>query len=146
MKLRKHHQKTIEADNEDIEAEPPEEVPTETADTNETEDTDVLSQRYLARLADDGTQIITGDPSGVHTAAQTTNLQALTSGQAHWSLYMAAGALTALAAIYMIRHAHAFRQLVVQGEHYVGGHPFLEAVLVYGALWVLLFASYGAVL
>lgn len=107
---------------------------------------EVNGQRYLARLAEDGTVIITGNPNLNNSDNPTTYFGALLTGQAHWALYLSLGAVFAMAAIYMMRHAHAMYQLALHGEHYVRGHPFLEATIVYAVVWLILFATYGAVL
>lgn len=77
--------------------------------------------------------------------SRISNYQALLSGQAHWSLYMSFGIVLTLGAIFVMKHATAAYQLAVQGEHYVVGHPMLEASIIYAAIWLLLAGTYGVV-
>ena len=73
-------------------------------------------------------------------------LGAIFTGEGHWSLYMTSGILITLMGLYIIRHAVALYHLVSHGRHYLHGHPILEASLVYGAIWFVIFGTYGAVL
>lgn len=105
------------------------------------------SQRLLASIGSDGQLSVSGSINNVDDAAgQINNLQALINGQAHWSLYMMIGGMSVMSIIYLIRHLRAISQIIVHGEHYVVGHPTLEAGIIYLAIWLMLFASYGAVL
>lgn len=77
--------------------------------------------------------------------ARTTLFGAIFSGQANWGIYLSFGLLSALTLAYIIRHSVAIYQFAVKGEHYVEGHPFLEAGLIYGLLWLALVSTYGVV-
>ncbi len=74
-----------------------------------------------------------------------TNLDILVSGDAPFSMYLSLGALLTLTTIYAARHAKAIYQVVKHGEHYIHGHPLLEASIVYAALWLLLVGTYGVI-
>ena len=131
---------------EDEPPEPPEEE--EAEDEEQTElVADANNQRLLAQLADGGGVVVTGEAAVLDAGdGRITNVQALFTGQAHWSLYMVIGGMMAMAMIYFFRHLQAIGQVIVHGEHFVVGHPTLEASIVYLAIWLMLFATYGVVL
>jgi uncharacterized protein YkwD len=124
---------------------PVEVVEEKTEEVVATEDSN--SQRLLARLAEDGEIIVTGynEQEPGTTDHTITNIEAMVTGQAHWSLYMVMGGMLAMSMIFFLRHLQAVYQILVHGEHYVTGHPTLEASIVYLAIWILMFASYGAI-
>ena len=111
------------------------------------EQADQLDQRYLARVSEDGTLVVTGSPVPAQPGETiTSNLDAIVSGQAHWALYLTMGVLSSLAVIYFVRHMQMLYQLAVKGEHYIEGHPLLEASIIYTLIWLVLAASFGAIL
>lgn len=113
----------------------------------EEETNDVNSQRLLARLAEQGGVVVTGEAAAIDAGdGKITNIQALFGGQAHWSLYMVVGGMMAMALIYFARHLQAIGQMIVHGEHFVVGHPTLEASIIYLAVWLMMFATFGAVI
>ncbi len=115
--------------------------------SNDNKSTDSNNHRLLARLADDGGIVVTGETASIDVATGTiSNFQALFSGQANWSMYMVAGGMLAMALIYFIRHIQSLLQIAVHGEHFVIGHPTLEASIVYIAIWLIMFATYGSIL
>lgn len=75
-----------------------------------------------------------------------SNLQALMSGQAHWALYSSILILSALALIYLYRHALFIHRIVIKGENFALSHPLLEAGILYLILWLLLSSAYGSIL
>lgn len=82
----------------------------------------------------------------VDQAPQTVSvLSAVTNGSAHWGLYASLLIITLLAGVYAIRHAVAIKQFAIHGEHFVKGHPMIEAGLIYGLLWLTLASTYGVV-
>jgi uncharacterized protein YkwD len=78
-------------------------------------------------------------------AKEVSVFEAVISGNAHWGLYVSLSALLLIAATYAGRHAIAIKQLATNGEHFVMGHPLLEAGLLYALLWLVLAATYGVV-
>lgn len=109
-------------------------------------DEDGNTQRLLAQLAEDGGVVVTGEAAAIDAGdGRTSNVEALVRGDAHWSLYMVTGGMMAMALIYFARHLQAIVQLAVHGEHFVVGHPTLEASILYMAIWLMMFATYGVV-
>ena len=132
------------AEVEEDEAPEPDETE-EVADTEDVSD-DGNNQRLLARLADGGGVVVTGEAAAIESGDGTiTNVKALFTGQAHWSLYMVIGGMMAMAMIYFLRHLQAIGQVIVHGEHFVVGHPTLEASIIYLAIWLMMFATYGVI-
>jgi len=130
----------------------PAEDEAEEEDTNEEESEesgdlqDINSQRLLARLAEGGGVVVTGEAASVERGDErVSNFGALVNGQAHWSLYMVVGGMMSMAMVYFLRHLQAFGQIMVHGEHFVVGHPTLEASIIYLVLWLMLFATYGVI-
>jgi len=74
-----------------------------------------------------------------------SNLQALISGDAHWSLYATIALLLSVALIYAYRHVLFIHNVVIKGEKYVASHPLLEASLIYAALWLILNGTHGVI-
>ncbi len=142
-------EETTPAETKVVEDQKPAEKPQKEANeapTANTSEEDTASHRYLARLSEDGTIIVTGSPAPAEPGDTISNFEALIHGDAHWSLYLTMGILCTLGAIYMLRHLQMLYQLAVHGEHYVEGHPMLEASMIYTAIWLLLIAGYGAIL
>jgi len=87
----------------------------------------------------DTTITVTGESKNVNV------LSAAISGQAHWGLYATLTLLMTLAFVYAMRHAVAIHQFATHGEHFIEGHPMIEAGLIYGLLWLLLASTYGVI-
>jgi uncharacterized protein YkwD len=106
------------------------------------------SQRFFSRFDSNTDLSITGEleTGGDITSSTISNLDAIIAGEAHWSLYVTIGAISAMAFIYFIRHVTAIVQLVKHGEHYIMGHPIIEASIIYILLWLLLAGTYGVIL
>ena len=132
----------VEEDKPPEPAEEPVEEPQEEEETT----SDGNNQRLLAQLAEGGGVVVTGEAALIDAGdTRVTNVQALFTGQSHWSLYMVVGGMMAMAMIYFIRHLQAIGQVMVYGEHFVVGHPTLEASIIYLAIWLIMFASYGVI-
>jgi uncharacterized protein YkwD len=93
----------------------------------------------IIRSEDKPLQALTSAPEEVSV------FSAVTSGDAHWGIYLSVGLLLFLAAIYAMRHVVALHQLATKGEHFIHGHPMLEASIVYGLLWLVLASTYGVI-
>ena len=74
-----------------------------------------------------------------------SNLEAITTGAAHWSLYATAGLLLLVALIYAYRHVLFIHNTIIKGEKFVAHHPLLEASLIYIVLWLLLTGTHGVI-
>ena len=113
--------------------------------TNE-EARQIESQYTLNRLGDEAE---IGGVNGIPPAPSSntiTNLEIILSGDAPTSMYVTTGLLLLLTGVYIIRHTKAIYQVVVHGEHFIVGHPLLEASIVYAALWLMLVGTYGVIL
>lgn len=120
-----------------------EESESNTASVNESQS----DSQYLLAQLDNASQIEVSSRAATQAGSETiTMFEALVSGQAHWSLYIIMGALTLLAIVYALRHLTAIFQMIVHGEHYIEGHPTLEASIIYALLWLILVSSYGVIL
>lgn len=75
-----------------------------------------------------------------------TNFEALLSGQATWSLYVAAVVAISIGFVYLYRHILFIHKTIVKGENYLIHHPMLEASIIYALIWLLLAGSFGSIL
>jgi hypothetical protein len=75
-----------------------------------------------------------------------TNLEALLGGKAPLMMYVSIGLLFLISLVYLMRHVRAVHQFIVYGEHQLDGHPLLEASMIYLLIWLILGATYGAVI
>ncbi len=135
---------------QEAEEEPTEEAPEPKQEEDEAEEEAAIasdannSQRLLAQLAEGGGVVVTGEAASIDAGeGRITNVEALLQGSAHWSLYMIVGGMMAMAMIYFVRHLQSIIQIMIHGEHFVVGHPTLEASVLYLAIWLMMFATYG---
>ena len=77
---------------------------------------------------------------------RTPLYQALINGQAHYGIYLSVGILIGIGIVFLIRHLSAIYQYAHNFEHHLEGHPLLEAAIIYGLIWLVLFNTWGAVL
>ncbi len=123
-------------------SEEPEEAP-----LSEDEEARIIESQYTLTRLEDGSEI--EDVNGIPPAPKgttITNLDIILSGDAPASMYLSVGALMVLTGIYLVRHTRAIYQFMVHGEHFIVGHPLLEAGLIYAVLWLVLAGTYGVIL
>ncbi len=101
----------------------------------------------LAELSEQPIQVVAGATDGIKDdqAQAVTWAASFLNGGANWSQYAALAVVTVLGLVFAVRHLIALKSFVLHGEHYVMGHPFIEAVLVYGSIWASLLTTYGVV-
>jgi hypothetical protein len=74
-----------------------------------------------------------------------SNLEAIITGEAHWSLYATTFVLTLVSLVYAYRHILFIHNSIIKGEKFVAHHPLLEASLIYIVLWLLLNGTHGVI-
>lgn len=112
-------------------------------DKDEDEVVATVDQRFLGGVNSD----IDLPPNGTYAGETTiSNFQAFLTGQANLWQYLGFSLIILLGAVYMYRHGMMLTQLAIRGEHFVVGHPMLEASFVYLLIWLMLVSTYGTVL
>lgn len=86
-----------------------------------------------------GDTVMSGHPKNISV------FSAAISGDAHWGLYLSLGVILTIGVAFAMRHLAALHQYIKHGEHYIEGHPMIEAGLVYGLIWLVLASTYGVV-
>lgn len=98
-------------------------------------------------LKDLNQAVLAVDTFAVASPAQSevSLLNAIISGNANWGIYLSIAVLGLMTLSFIFRHALAIYQFAVHGEHYIEGHPLLEAGLLYGLMWLALVSTYGVI-
>lgn len=79
-------------------------------------------------------------------AKNISNLEAILTGQASWSLYFISTIALLIGFVYSYRHVLFIHGSVIKSERYLVSHPMLEAGIIYAIIWLILAGSFGSVL
>lgn len=124
----------------------PEEPKKEEQRQDKTKDTSDQQSDTVTPL-ENTSQIEVSSRSATQVGSNTiTVFEALITGQAHWFLYISLGALLMVGFVYLIRHLTGVFQIIINGEHFLEGHPLLEASIIYAVIWLVIISSYGVIL
>lgn len=91
------------------------------------------------------TNSYTSKPVALGTVAQPVSLLQLTSNE-QWVELLAAALVGAAITLFFVRHALAWRRVLVKGEHFVIEHPFFDAMLMAIVVVVLVYAHSAGVI
>ncbi len=125
-------------------SEPAKETTRKKEEVKDTPENVGINQQFLSQY--DDTVEVAGTSAAALTETRISNLEALVSGKASLTQYLSIGLLLLITAVYAIRHGHAIVQFAVNGEHYIVGHPLVEAAILYIIIWLILAGTYGVVL
>ena len=84
-------------------------------------------------------------PVALGTVAQPVSLLQLTSNE-QWVELAAAALVGGAITLFFVRHALAWRRVLVKGEHFVIEHPFFDVVLMATVVVVLVYAHSAGVI